>query len=166
MNLSNIKFSNNIIVLIYHLAVHCQALFNYFYTMEKPQSFKLEFVTLMASLMSIVALSIDALLPALQEIGLSVGFQKETDGQLLVTMIFLGLGIGQLFFGPLSDTFGRKKIIYTGLLFFILSSFICIFAKSLEVMILGRILQGISLECNKANHYNGNANSTANRFPL
>ena len=106
---------------------------------------QLEFIALMASLMAMVALSIDALLPALQEIGLSVGFQKETDGQVLVTMIFLGLGIGQLFFGPLSDTFGRKKIIYTGLLFFILSSFICIFAKSLEVMILGRILQGISL---------------------
>jgi len=106
---------------------------------------QLEFIALMASLMAMVALSIDALLPALQEIGLSVGFQKETDGQLLVTMIFLGLGIGQLFFGPLSDTFGRKKIIYTGLILFILSSFICIFAESLETMILGRILQGIAL---------------------
>ena len=113
--------------------------------MIQHQKSQLEFIALMASLMAMVALSIDALLPALQEIGLSVGFQKETDGQLLVTMIFLGLGIGQLFFGPLSDTFGRKKIIFTGLLFFILSSFICIFAKSLEVMILGRILQGISL---------------------
>ena len=106
---------------------------------------QLEFIALMASLMAMVALSIDALLPALQEIGLSVGFKKETDGRLLVIMIFLGLGIGQLFFGPLSDTFGRKKIIFTGLLFFILSSFVCIFAESLEVMILGRILQGISL---------------------
>jgi len=113
--------------------------------MQKKSSSQLEFIALMASLMAMVALSIDALLPALQEIGLSIGFQKETDGQLLVTMIFLGLGIGQLFFGPLSDTFGRKNVIYVGFLLFILSSFICIISESLEMMILGRILQGITL---------------------
>jgi len=113
--------------------------------MQQKQTSQLEFIALMASLMAMVALSIDALLPALQEIGLSIGFQKETDGQLLVTMIFLGLGIGQLFFGPLSDTYGRKKIIYVGILIFILSSFVCIFSESLEMMILGRILQGIAL---------------------
>lgn len=113
--------------------------------MHEKQTSQLEFITLMASLMAMVALSIDALLPALHDIGLAIGFQKSTDGQLLVTMIFLGLGIGQLFFGPLSDTFGRKKIIYTGLILFMFSSFVCIFSTSLEVMIFGRILQGIAL---------------------
>jgi len=113
--------------------------------MQQQKTSQLEFIALMASLMAMVALSIDALLPALQEIGLSIGFQKETDGQLLVTMIFLGLGIGQLFFGPLSDTFGRKIIIYVGILLFISSSFVCIFSESLEMMVLGRILQGIAL---------------------
>lgn len=113
--------------------------------MQEKNTSQLEFIALMASLMAMVALSIDALLPALQDIGITIGFDNSTDGQLLVTMIFLGLGIGQLFFGPLSDTFGRKRIIYTGLILFILSSFICVFSKSLEVMILGRILQGIAL---------------------
>jgi len=113
--------------------------------MQKKTSSQLEFIALMASLMAMVALSIDALLPALQQIGLSLGFRKETDGQLLVTMIFLGLGIGQLFFGPLSDTYGRKKIIYVGLILFMISSLVCIFSNSLEIMILGRILQGIAL---------------------
>tara|TARA_B110001450_G_scaffold31941_1_gene27808 strand:- start:1162 stop:2349 length:1188 start_codon:yes stop_codon:yes gene_type:complete len=113
--------------------------------MQQNKKSQLEFIVLMASLMAMVALAIDALLPALQQIGLAIGYQKETDGQLLVTMIFLGLGIGQLFFGPLSDTFGRKKIIITGLLLFILSSFVCVFSKTLEMMILGRILQGIAL---------------------
>ncbi len=54
----------------------------------------LEFVALMASLMSIVALSIDALLPALSKIGLAINSQDPADTQLLITMIFLGLGIG------------------------------------------------------------------------
>ena len=50
-----------------------------------------EFIALMASLMAMVALSIDALLPALQEIGEDIGIQHANDGQLLITMIFLGL---------------------------------------------------------------------------
>tara|TARA_R110002051_G_scaffold75304_5_gene137081 strand:- start:747 stop:1961 length:1215 start_codon:yes stop_codon:yes gene_type:complete len=104
-----------------------------------------EFVALMASLMSIVALSIDALLPALSNIGIAVNNNDSTDHQLLITMIFLGLGVGQLFFGPLSDSYGRKPIIYIGFLVFIISSFICVLATSLEVMIVGRILQGIGL---------------------
>ena len=104
-----------------------------------------EFIALMASLMSIVALSIDALLPALSDIVIAINTLDSTDHQLLITMIFLGLGVGQLFFGPLSDSFGRKPIIYIGFFIFIVSSFICVFANSLEVMIIGRILQGIGL---------------------
>lgn len=112
---------------------------------EKQSKPNFEFIALMASLMSIVALSIDALLPALSNIGISINNSNSTDHQLLITMIFLGLGVGQLFFGPLSDTYGRKPIIYIGFTVFIISSIICVFANSLEVMIVGRILQGIGL---------------------
>jgi len=106
---------------------------------------KLEFIALMASLMSLVALSIDAILPALEQIGLSVGSTNSSDNQLLITMIFLGLGFGQLIFGPLSDSLGRKKMVYIGFLIFVIASFICISATSLEMMVFGRILQGIGL---------------------
>ncbi|QWX85612.1 multidrug effflux MFS transporter [Cellulophaga sp. HaHaR_3_176] len=112
---------------------------------EKQSKPNFEFIALMASLMSIVALSIDALLPALSNIGVSINNSSSTDHQLLITMIFLGLGVGQLFFGPLSDTYGRKPIIYIGFSVFIIASIICVFATSLEVMIVGRILQGIGL---------------------
>ncbi|WP_196890839.1 multidrug effflux MFS transporter [Aureivirga marina] len=105
----------------------------------------IEFVALMASLMSIVALSIDALLPALSEIGIAIKSQNTADNQLLVTMIFLGLGFGQLLFGPLSDSFGRKPIIYIGFSIYTLASFLCVAATSLDVMIMGRLLQGIGL---------------------
>lgn len=104
-----------------------------------------EFVALMAALMSIVALSIDALLPAISHIGVSINSMDPTDNQLLITMIFLGLGLGQLFFGPLSDTFGRKPMVYLGFTIFAIASIVCILASSLELMIVGRIFQGIGL---------------------
>ena len=104
-----------------------------------------EFIIVMASLMSLVALSIDALLPALNDIGFSVGITDSKDNQLLITMIFLGLGFGQLISGPLSDSFGRKPIIYVGFIIFALASLVCVFATSLEMMVFGRILQGIGL---------------------
>lgn len=113
--------------------------------MQNNTTVKFEFVALMASLMSIVALSIDALLPALSEIGKAVGTNNTEDKQLLITMIFLGLGFGQLIFGPLSDSFGRKPIVYIGFIVFIIGSLICVLTKNLDVMIFGRILQGVGL---------------------
>ena len=113
--------------------------------MQDNNTFKFEFVALMASLMSIVALSIDALLPGLAEIGDSLGVTNPNDNQLLITMIFLGLGFGQLLFGPLSDSFGRKPMVYIGFIVFIFASVICVTTKNFEMMIIGRILQGVGL---------------------
>ncbi|WP_299549771.1 multidrug effflux MFS transporter [Seonamhaeicola sp.] len=113
--------------------------------MQNGNTFKMEFVALMASLMSIVALSIDALLPGLPAIGNDLGVTSTNDNQWLITMIFLGLGFGQLIFGPLSDSFGRKPIVYIGFGVFIIASIICLTAKNFEMMIIGRVLQGVGL---------------------
>ena len=113
--------------------------------MAKSQKGSIEFIALMASLMSVVALAIDALLPALDVIGLAVNTQTPTENQLIITMIFLGLGIGPLIFGPLSDNLGRKPVVYFGFILFLLASFICVSAETIEYMIAGRILQGIGL---------------------
>jgi DHA1 family bicyclomycin/chloramphenicol resistance-like MFS transporter len=113
--------------------------------MEKNQKYKPEFVALMASLMSIVALSIDALLPAIPQISSALSVTNPNDSQLLITMIFLGIGFGQLLFGPLSDSFGRKPMVYIGFLVFIVASIVCVSTKSFEVMLVGRIFQGIGL---------------------
>jgi DHA1 family bicyclomycin/chloramphenicol resistance-like MFS transporter len=112
---------------------------------QQKAKVSIEFVALMASLMSIVALAIDALLPALSIIGRAVNSNETTDNQLLITMIFLGLGFGQLLFGPLSDSFGRKPIVYMGFAIFLVASFICIYAETLEIIIIGRVLQGVGL---------------------
>lgn len=95
--------------------------------------------------MSLVALSIDAVLPALNNIALDINSTNATDTQLLITMIFLGLGSGQLIAGPLSDSLGRKPVVYGGFLIFAFASIICVYAQSLEIMVFGRILQGIGL---------------------
>ena len=109
---------------------------------QRPQ---FEFVAIMASLMSIVALAIDALLPAMSTIGIDINSLDPTENQKFITMIFLGLGVGQLVFGPLSDSFGRKPIVYIGFIVFCVASVICVLAPNLEWMIFGRILQGIGL---------------------
>jgi len=113
--------------------------------MPIKRSSQFEFVALMASLMSVVALAIDALLPALDIIGIHIGTQHVVDNQLLITMIFLGLGIGPLVWGPLSDSMGRKPIVYMGFAIFLIASAICVKSDSLEMMLFGRILQGIGL---------------------
>ncbi len=112
---------------------------------KEAQKPNFEFIALMAALMSIVALAIDAILPAISDIGVAINSLNPTDNQLLVTMIFLGLGLGQLFFGPLSDCYGRKPMVYAGFVLFFVASIICLYATSLEVMVVGRILQGIGL---------------------
>ncbi len=104
-----------------------------------------EFVAMMAALMSIVALAIDALLPALDIIGFHVGTTQATDNQMFIIMIFLGLGLGPLLFGPLSDAMGRKPVVYMGFGLFIIASFVCVSTTNFYIMILGRILQGIGL---------------------
>ena len=113
--------------------------------MQNHPALKFEFIAIMALLMSLVALSIDGILPALAVIGTDLGVTNTKDHQLLITMIFLGLGFGQLIFGPLWDSYGRKPIIYIGFLVFAIASIICVNTDSYEVLIAGRILQGIGL---------------------
>ena len=101
-------------------------------------------------MMSLTALSIDAMLPALAQIGSDLNVQNANDRQLVVSMIFLGLAIGQLFFGPLSDKTGRKPAIYAGLACFMVGSLMSAFAVSFPMMLFGRFLQGAGVSAPRA----------------
>jgi len=113
--------------------------------MVKKEQSQLEFVALMAALMSIAALALDAILPALDIIGIAVGVTNPAQNQFLILLFFLGLGVGPLLFGPISDSVGRKPVVYIGFGLFIFASLLCVFAPNFELMIIGRILQGIAL---------------------
>ena len=102
-----------------------------------------EFVALMAMMISLVALSIDGLLPALPEIGQALGVQRENDNQLIISLLFLGLAVGQMIYGPLSDSMGRKPAIYGGFGLFILGCLLALFATSFPVLLIGRVMQGL-----------------------
>ena len=102
-----------------------------------------EFASLVALLTSLVALSIDAMLPALPEIGSTLGVTQRNDTQLVIGLFLLGNAVGQLLFGPLSDAFGRKPVIVAGLTLFLLGCFISIVAESFATLLLGRVLQGV-----------------------
>jgi DHA1 family bicyclomycin/chloramphenicol resistance-like MFS transporter len=78
-------------------------------------------------------------------IGDAVGNQDPAQNQWLVTLFFLGVGSGPLLFGPISDSVGRKPVVYIGFALFILASFLCIASESLGVMVFGRFLQGVAL---------------------
>ena len=104
-----------------------------------------EFVALTASMISLVALSIDAMLPALSSIGESLGVLHENDSQLIIATVFLGMAFGQLLYGPMSDATGRKPAIYIGYGFFAAGSLLCLFATDFNAMIAGRLLQGFGL---------------------
>ena len=73
-----------------------------------PNPSLIEFVIIISMMMSLGALSIDAMLPALPDLGADLAVQETNDRQLVVSIIFLGMAAGQLFFGPLSDRTGRK----------------------------------------------------------
>jgi len=102
-----------------------------------------EFVALMAFTMSLVALSIDAMLPAFPDMARDLQVSGANDIQLVVSLLFIGLAAGQLFYGPLSDSIGRKPAIYTGFAVFILGSLLSMASTDYPVMLAGRLLQGI-----------------------
>ena len=105
----------------------------------------LEFTILIALMMSIVAISIDAVLPALGIISRDLQLANPNKAQLIVSCLFLGLALGQLICGPLSDALGRKKVLYVGIGLYLLGSVLCYLAQDLNSILLGRFIQGLGV---------------------
>ncbi len=102
-----------------------------------------EFIALMAALMSFAALSIDSMLPALNIIGSSLGVTNPNDNQLIIAILFLGMGVGQLLFGPVSDAYGRKLAMYIGIITFFIGGVASYYAQTFDMMLFGRFIQGV-----------------------
>lgn len=114
-------------------------------TLAKPTLGLVEFVILMAFMTSLVALAIDAMLPALSVIGEELGSESAQQTHLIVSLFFFGMAFGQLFYGPVSDAMGRRVAILSGLVVFAIGTLVCMFATDMETMLLGRIIQAFGV---------------------
>jgi DHA1 family bicyclomycin/chloramphenicol resistance-like MFS transporter len=104
---------------------------------------KMQFIGLCAALMALNALAVDIMLPGLQQIGASLNVEDENSRQFVVTAYLVGFGIAQLFFGPVSDRFGRRKPLFFGFVVYILSAFAITLSPTFTALLALRFVQGI-----------------------
>ncbi|RFC65742.1 MULTISPECIES: multidrug effflux MFS transporter [Mesorhizobium] len=102
-----------------------------------------EFIAICAGLMALNALAIDIMLPGLQEIGATLGVTNENHRQYVISAYFGGMAAGLLFYGPLSDRFGRRPPLMFGLSVYILAAIGAVFAPTFEWLLALRVIQGI-----------------------
>ena len=101
-----------------------------------------ELVALLVAMTAVVALAIDMMLPALDDIAADLGTAHENDRQYVLTAYLLGFSAAQLIYGPLADAYGRKPVILGALGLFLAATLACMFAQSFETLLLARLLQG------------------------
>ena len=103
-----------------------------------------EMTAMHAGLMALYAFAIDAMIPALPDIGRSLHVIEENQRQWVVVAYFLGFASTQLLWGPLADRFGRKPILACGVALYGLFALLCAFAGSFPLLIAGRVAMGAS----------------------
>ncbi|MES2916155.1 MAG: multidrug effflux MFS transporter [Pseudomonadota bacterium] len=101
------------------------------------------FVAMMAMLFATIALSIDAMLPALPDIAAELSPADPNKALLIISSFFLGMGLGTFVAGPVSDAYGRKPVIFACAAIYAVATVLCYFAPSLEMLLAARVLQGI-----------------------
>jgi DHA1 family bicyclomycin/chloramphenicol resistance-like MFS transporter len=102
-----------------------------------------EFISLAAALMALNALAIDIMLPGLAQIGADLGVAAENDRQWVISAYFGGLGLALLFYGPLSDRFGRRAPLLVGLSIYLVAAFAAAWSNSFETLLAWRFIQGV-----------------------
>jgi MFS transporter, DHA1 family, multidrug resistance protein len=102
-----------------------------------------EFTAMLAMLFATIAFSIDAMLPALPQIAGELSPGNINRAQLILTAFILGMGIGTLFAGPISDAVGRKPAIFGGFVLYVVGAVLAHQAQSLELLLAARVLQGL-----------------------
>ena len=102
-----------------------------------------EFVALIAMLFATIAFSIDSMLPALPRIAAELTPDAPNAAQLIITSFVLGMGIGTLFAGPLSDAFGRKRVIVCGAALYCAAAIAANLAPTLGSLLAARVVMGL-----------------------
>jgi DHA1 family bicyclomycin/chloramphenicol resistance-like MFS transporter len=103
-----------------------------------------EFVVLIAFITALNAIAIDVMLPAMGAVRESFGLAPDaTQVSLIITVFLVGLGFGQYIFGPITDAFGRKPVLYGGVVLYLAGAAGTILAPTLSAMIVFRFLWGL-----------------------
>ena len=102
-----------------------------------------EMVVMMAMVMALNALAIDAMLPALPAIGKGLGVLVANDRQYVISLYLLGIGFGSLIYGPLADRFGRKGVLVPALFAYVAFSIGCGLATSFPMLLALRFGHGL-----------------------
>lgn len=102
-----------------------------------------EFIGLVAMMMALTALSIDLMLPALPAIGEALGVADANNRQIVIISYMAGFAAGQLVYGRLSDRYGRKPVLMTGMAIFIIGSLVATLAVDFTMLLAARTVQGI-----------------------
>lgn len=111
--------------------------------MKMTRRSRMILIAFLGIMSAMAPLATDMYLPALPE--LSAEFSASTSAtQLTLTMTLLGMAVGQIFLGPLSDMYGRKRPLFAGMVAFSLVSAGCFYASSIEPFLALRFLQGFA----------------------
>jgi DHA1 family bicyclomycin/chloramphenicol resistance-like MFS transporter len=110
----------------------------------------LEFVLMIAGTMALGALGVDSMLPNLPAIGQALGVADENHRQLIITVYLLGLGSSQIVYGPLTDRYGRRPVLFAGLVLYVGFSLLAAFSSSFQMLLGARLLQGIGAAATRA----------------
>lgn len=102
-----------------------------------------EFTAMLAMLFATIAFSIDAMLPALDQIAAELSPDAVNRAQLVLTAFVLGMGVGTAVAGPISDATGRKPAIAAGFALYIAGAVLAYHAPSLGWLLAARVIQGI-----------------------
>ncbi|SEG66747.1 Bcr/CflA family multidrug efflux MFS transporter [Marinobacterium lutimaris] len=99
-------------------------------------------IVLLAALQAFGPLSIDLYLPGLPLIAEDLS-SSESEIQLTISMFLVGLFIGMLFYGPLSDKYGRRRLLLGGMTLYVLASLGCALAADASQLVLFRLIQAL-----------------------
>lgn len=105
---------------------------------------RVELIILMASLMSLNAMAIDIMLPALGLISDDFGLMNENDRQWIITSYIYGMSIGSIIYGSLADRYGRKPVLLVTITIYIGFGIFCAFSENYDLLLIARFIQGLA----------------------
>jgi len=103
-----------------------------------------EFIALVTALMAMTALGIDLMLPAFPDIRAEFGMSPDsTQVTWIITAYFLGMAIGPWLFGPASDRYGRRRLVFLGLALYVVGASAAALSTNWQVLVIARFVWGV-----------------------